>query len=1098
MNPTLRLRWLLTTACTLALAAPALAADAKDNTADDTDEPVMSAGTFSGIAARGIGPALMSGRIVDLAINSARPGEYYVASASGGVWKTTNWGTTFTPIFDGQASFSIGCITLDPNNPNTVWVGTGENNSQRSVSWGDGVYKSLDAGATWTNMGLKESEHIGMIRVHPSDPNTVFVAAMGPLWRSGGDRGLYRTTDGGATWECVLTISEDTGVNEVHFDPHNPKVMYATAYQRRRHVWTLINGGPESGIYKSTDGGATWRTINAGLPEVDKGRIGLAIAPTSPNIVYAIVEAADGKGGTFRSTNAGEQWTKASDHMTTSPQYYNELFPDPVDPNTVYCPDTFTQFSHDGGVTWTHITENHKHVDSHCIWVDPTNTNHWLIGCDGGLYETWDHSENWHFKANLPITQFYKIAIDDDVPFYNVYGGTQDNNTQGGPTRTLDRIGIANEHWFITVGGDGFEAGVEPGNPDIVYSEWQHAGLVRFDRKSGEVLDIKPQEKPGEEPYVWNWDSPFVISPHSPTRLYFACDRVLRSDDRGDSWTVISEDMTRKLDRNTLEVMGKVQKPDAVAKHASTSIYGNCVSLDESPIKEGLLYVGTDDGLVHVSDNAGGAWRRIDTFPGVPDQTYVSCLRASQDDENTVFASFDNHKNGDFKPYLLRSTDRGASWTSIAGDLPDNGPVYAIQQDHLDPDLIFVGTEFGAFFTYDSGQHWIKIAGLPPIAVRDIEVQRRESDLVFGTFGRGFYVLDDYSPLRTATESVLTKDAELFGVKDALSYIPRARLEGRDGRGVQGDSNFTAPNPDFGAIITYHLANTLETRKEKRHEAEKEDGWEYPTIAQFRDEDREREPRIILTITDASGSVVARITAPREKGFHRVAWDLRYPPSTPVSLAPPDLDPWSNAPTGPLVAPGEYTVTLAKEIDGEVIPLADPRSFKVVALNNATFAAEDKAALLAFQQKAARLQRAATGASSIVGEAQTRINLLREAVLKTPGISDTEILKVHKLNHALDDVRIALSGDPTMSRRAEPEGPSILGRTGAVIDGLSFVTCSPTKTQRDQYEYAADAFTIALANLRQIVLVDLQALEKEFDAAGAPWTPGRFPVWKKE
>jgi len=1078
-------------------AVPILAARAEES-AEKKEEPVLSAGAFAGLSARCIGPAIMSGRIVDLAINDKRPGEYYVAVGSGGIWKTTNWGTTYAPVFDSYGSYSIGCITIDPNNPSVVWAGSGENNSQRSVGWGDGVYKSVDAGKSWTNLGLKASEHIGMIRVHPADSSTVFVAALGPLWNAGGDRGLYRTTDGGATWEKVLDVSENTGINEVHFDPTDPKIMYASAYQRRRHVWTLIDGGPESAIYKSTDGGATWRKVTSGIPEEDKGRIGLAVSPVDPNIVYAIIEAAQGKGGVFRSTDKGETWDKRSDYMTSSPQYYNELFPDPHDANIVYCPDTFTKISRDGGKTWSSISENHKHVDSHIIWVDPNNAAHWFIGCDGGLYETWDASATWDYKANLPVTQFYKIGLDDAVPFYNVYGGTQDNNTQGGPSRTLDRMGIANEHWFITVGGDGFECAAEPGNPDIVYSEWQHAGLIRFDRKSGEILDIKPQEKPDEAPFVWNWDTPFIISPHSPTRLYIASDRVHRSDDRGNSWTTISGDLTRQIDRNTLPVMGAIQKPDAVAKHASTSIYGNCVALDESPVKEGLLFVGTDDGLIHISPDGGTTWSKLETIPGVPERTYVSCLRASQHDDATIFAAFDAHKNGDFKPYLMRSADRGATWTSIVGDLPENNTVYTIQQDHVKPDLLFVGTEFGAFFTLDGGTHWIKVSGIPTIPVRDIELQRREGDAVFGTFGRGFYILDDYSLLRAASEDVIKAEATLFGVKDALAYMPRARLEGADGKGTQGESFFTQPNPPFGAVFTYNLGEKLTTRKEKRYEAEKKEGWEYPTLEQFQAEDREREPRILLTVTDETGEVVARITGPRDKGIHRVAWELRFPPAVPVELTQSEPEPFTNAPAGPMVAPGTFTVTLAKEVDGVVSPLSEPRTFKVVDLNSATFAAQDKMALLAFQQKAARLQRAATGASRVVGEAQSRIDYLRAAVLKSPGVPDTTLARVEALNSALNTIRIALSGDPTYGRRALPETPSILSRVNTVIDASLYVTSPPTGTQIEQYAIASSDFAAALKSLTTLVETDIPALEREFEDAGAPWTPHRVPTWKPE
>lgn len=421
---------------------------------------------------RSVGPALMSGRIGDLAVDPTNHSRFFVAVASGGVWLTTDAGVTFKPVFDGEGSYSIGCVTIDPAHPQVVWVGTGENNSQRSVSWGDGVYKSVDGGLSWSNVGLRTSEHIGKIVIDPRDSNTVYVAAQGPLWRPGGERGLYKTTDGGATWEKILDISENTGVNEVHLDPRNPDTLYASAYQRRRHVWTLINGGPESALYKSTDAGKTWRKIEKGLPGGDKGRIGLAISPADPDVIYAIVEAAEGNGGVYRSTDCGESWDKRSSYMSSSPQYYNELVPDPKSVDRVYALDTYLQVSNDGGATWTRVPNDNRHVDDHALWINPDNTDHLRVGCDGGLYESWNRGHTWRYAPNLPVTQFYKLAVDNSEPFYYIYGGTQDNNTLGGPSRSTDRVGITNDDWFVVVGGDGFEPQIDPTDPHIVYGQY--------------------------------------------------------------------------------------------------------------------------------------------------------------------------------------------------------------------------------------------------------------------------------------------------------------------------------------------------------------------------------------------------------------------------------------------------------------------------------------------------------------------------------------------------------------------------------------------------------------------------------------------------
>ncbi|MEP0841412.1 MAG: glycosyl hydrolase, partial [Phycisphaerae bacterium] len=943
---------------------------------------------FAGLKVRGIGPAFMSGRIGDIAVHPEKPWEFYLAVASGGVWKTVNGGVTFTPVFDSEGSYSIGCVTLDPGNPHVVWVGTGENNSQRSVGFGDGVYRSRDGGQNWENLGLKTSEHIGRIVVHPNDSNIVYVAAQGPLWRSGGERGLYKTTDGGKTWQRILHVSDDTGVNEVFMDPRNPDVLYASAYQRRRHVWTLIDGGPESGLYKSTDAGATWRKINQGLPEEDKGRIGLAVSPVNPDVLYAEVESVAGKGGFYRSTNRGESWERRSDYVTSSPQYFNEIVADPVLVDRVYAFDVVLRVTEDGGKTFQRMPIRDKHVDDHALWIDPANNRHLLVGCDGGLYETFDRGENWRFTGNLPITQFYRVSTDNSTPFYYVYGGTQDNASQGGPSRTTDRAGITSADWFVTVGGDGYETLADPEDPNILYSMWQYGMLVRHDRRSGEVTDIKPREAPGEPPLKWNWDSPLILSPHARRRLYFAANRLFCSDDGGESWTAISGDLTRGIDRGQLPVFGKIQSVDAVARQKSTSFYGNCTALTESPVREGVIWVGTDDGLIHVTRDGGATWRKIEAFLGVPAQTYVSGLTASRHDAHTVYACFDNHKNGDFRPYLLKSTDLGETWTSVAGDLPERETVYCVAEDHEKKDLLFVGTEFAARFSLDGGRHWIKVAGLPTIAVRDLDIQRRENDLVLGTFGRSFYILDDYTPLRHATGRPEGEQAAIFPIKEALRYVPRSRLGGRTGRYSQGASFYSAPNPPFGAVFTYYLKEKVMSRREQRQEAEKKQKAagrpvRVPSLDELREEEREIEPQVLMIVRDDQGEVLRRIVARREAGIHRVSWDLRYPSAEPTRLRPAepgDYDDEDDGPSGLLALPGTYSATLVKVVDGRETTLAGPASFNVIPLELATFAARDKAATFAFQRKVARLQRAVEGAVRVGDEVRDRLNLIRKAL----------------------------------------------------------------------------------------------------------------------
>ena len=1093
---------ILVLACAL-LAGSADAAKKNKSKTEEKPDAFFNGELLAGLKLREIGPAIASGRITDIAVHPERKELWYVTVASGGVWKTDNAATTWAPIFDGEGSYSIGCITLDPNDPQVIWVGTGENNSQRSVSYGDGVYRSQDGGKSWEHMGLKESEHVGRIVVDPRDPNVVYVAAQGPLWRAGGDRGLYKTVDGGKNWEKVLEISEHTGVNEVWMDPGNPDVLYASSYQRRRRTWTLINGGPESAIYKSTDAGANWQKLESGLPAADKGKIGLAVSPVDSSVIYAIVESIDDEGGVYRSVDGGANWDKRSDYVSGSPQYYNELIPDPVNVDRVYSMDTWLHVTEDGGASFVKVPETSKHVDNHALWIDPDDTDHLVAGCDGGVYETWDRGATWDFKANLPITQFYKIAVDNDLPFYNVYGGTQDNSTLGGPSRTTSEHGITNRDWYVTVGGDGFDPGVDPENPDIIYSQWQYGNLVRYDRKSGELTDIKPQTEPGEDPPRWNWDSAFLISPHSPTRLYFASQRVYRSENRGDSWTPISPDLTRNLDRNQLEVMGKVWGVDTVAKNRSTSFFGNIVSFTESALAEDLLYAGSDDGLIQVSDDGGANWRTVDTFPGVPEMSYVADLEASLHDADTLFAAFDNHKSGDFKPYLLKSTDRGRTWTSIAGDLPERGTVYTVAQDHERAELLFAGTEFGVFASVDGGGHWVQLkSGIPVIAVRDLEVQRRENDLVVGTFGRGFFVLDDYTPLRAMSEESLAEEAALFAPRRTWMFMKSFEL-GYNRKAFQGDSFYSAPNPPLGAVFTYYLKDGLKTHREQRREGEKEraendEAIGYPSWEELRAEDRAEDPAVVLTVRDESGAVVRRLTGPVGKGLHRVAWDLRYPPSSPVNLSPPPSSPFSSAPIGPMVVPGAYSVALEKWVDGEFTELAAAQTFETVPIGTVSLAAEDRNALLAFQRKTAKLQRAVLGANKALGEAQSRIDHLRKAAMDTPSGNPEWPARLEAFENRLEDLKVELQGDSTVASRSEPTQPSILGRVGRVVSMQWTSSSAPTATQLRAYEIVAEAFGPVLEGLRALVTGDLTALEAEMEAAGAPWTPGRIPVWEAE
>lgn len=1033
----------------------------------------LVAQSTSALKWRSIGPAVTSGRVADLAVDPSNPDRWVVATAAGGVWLTENHGLSFEPVFDGEGSYSIGCVTIDGSNPNTVWVGSGENNNQRSVAYGDGIYRSQDGGRSWTNMGLKNSEHIGMIAVHPSNSNIVWVAAYGPVWSPGGDRGIYKTTDGGQNWRRVLNVSENTGFNEVHVDPRNPKVLYATAHQRRRHVWTYISGGPESGLYKSEDGGETWNELKSGLPNGDKGRFALAISPVNPDVIYCMVEGH----GLYRSSDRGASFKKQSDHATSG-NYYVELFASPHDVDVVYSMDTYAQWSEDGGKTFKGLGERGKHVDNHVAWIDPTNPKHLVLGCDGGLYETWDHASSWHFKSNLPVTQFYRVAVDNATPFYNVYGGTQDNFSLGGPSRTINDRGIVNSDWYVTQTGDGFESQVDPINPNIVYAQAQYGWLQRYDRQSGEGVPIKPIEGPGEKAYRWNWDAPLLISPHNNKTLYFAANKLFKSSDRGNNWTAISGDLTRQIDRNALPVMGKVWSMDAIAKNQSTTIYGNIVALHESPVAKGLLYVGTDDGLVQISENDGGAWRKVDKFPGVPANTYVNDLKASLHDANVVYAAFNNHKNGDFKPYVLVSKNKGKTWESITGDLPERGSVYSIAQDHKDPNLLFAGTEFGIYYSTTGGGTWKKLgSGLPTVAVRDIDVQRRENDLVIATFGRGFYVLDDYSPLREFSAKVTDKDAHIFDVKPGLLYHEASPI-GYGPPGFMGAEYFMASNPEVGVALTYHIKEAPKTLKAKRQAEEKKnpDAITYPTAAAMRAEDNEVDPYLLVVIRDAGGQPIRRIVRSYSSGITRFTWDGK--------VARQDA-PRRGA---YLVAPGTYSAQLVGFAQGSFDTLTSVKTFEVKHLNNLTLPSTD-GTLLAFQERVNAASRRYDRFEMTYRETVSLAKDLYEALKYTPSANPADVQSVLSVQTALEAMNIVLNGDASLSKREFEALPGLGDRLSTATWGSYGMRSEVTGTMRAQLDYVEAALP-ALEKELLALQSKLKALETQSIKDGAPYVRG--------
>lgn len=1054
-------------------------------------ENYLQSSTYSGLKWRGIGPARTSGRIADFAVNPDNVQEYYVASASGHLWKTENGGITWKAVAD-TLPYSLGVVTLDPNNHNVVWVGTGENNHQRALGYGDGVYKSIDGGESFTRMGLKDSRQIGGIVIDPNNSNIVYVAAEGSAWGPGGDRGLYKTTDAGKTWEKVLEISENTGVNNVIMDPRDSNVLYATSEQRRRRAFTKIGGGPESAVYKSTDAGATWDKIMKGLPGVDLGGIGIAISPVNPDVLYLIVEAAEDKGGFFRSTNRGESWEKMSDH-SSSGQYYNEIYCDPQGVDRVYSVETVSHYTEDGGKTWKVLKYTDKHVDDHALWIDPNNVDHILIGCDGGVYETYDRAENWEFKANLPVTQFYRVAVDNEKPFYNVYGGTQDNATLGGPSQTLSDDGIINANWIVTVFGDGFVTQIDPKNPNIVYSEWQYGNIIRYDKKNGEILFIRPEPPKGSKMYKWYWDTPFIISPHSSSRLYIGAERVLRSDDRGESWEEISGDLTTQTDRNSFKVMGKYWSIDAVVKDVSTSQWGLIISIAESKLQENLLYVGTDDGLIQRSEDAKN-WTKISDFPDVPQYTPVHDVVPSVHDVNTVYAVFNNHKADDMKPYVLKSTNKGDSWTSIASNLPVNGPVSCLVEDPINPNLLFVGTEWGVYFTLDGGEKWIELNnGMPKVKVPDMVIQEREKDLVAATFGRGFYIIDDYSPLREASAELFEKDAYMFPIQDAKLFRTYS------GKYGQGASYFRAPNPEFGSIFTYYLKEVPKTLKEERKKKEGELFKEgkpipQPTYEELKAEEDEIPPYLIFSITDESGKIVRKINTTASSGINRVAWNLELPSYNPITAQDNKYN-VTKKQNGSLYAiPGKYNVSVSMVYRGEKKQLIDSQSFTVELLQQPTIPVTKSEEKISFEKDALELARKAVGAREQADELRKKVADLMQTANDTPGAQYELLKKLFVVNDKIDAILFKYNGIPPKASSEEipPAIVPLNQRIGDMVTPSAYTHANITKNQKVAYDVLETELPGIVSILKGIMNKDLPAIESELDSADAPWTPGRI------
>ena len=1069
------------------------------NVSDKSRERNVS---ISALKLRNIGPAFLSGRIADIAVHPKNNSVWYVAVGSGGVWKTENSGTTWKPIFDKESSYSIGCITIDPSNHSTLWVGTGENVGGRHVGYGDGIYKSTDGGKSWKNVGLKSSEHISKVIVHPNNSDIVWVAAQGPLWSKGGERGLYKTIDGGKSWKKVLGGNEWTGVTELVIDPRNPDVLYAATWQRHRTVAALMGGGPDSGLHKSTDGGETWRELTTGLPRSNMAKIGLAISPQKPDVLYAAIELDRTKGAVYRSENRGASWKKMSNTVSggTGPHYYQELYASPHKFDRLYLMNVRILTSEDGGKTFVQLKERDKHSDNHSINFRDDDPNYLLIGTDAGIYESFDLADTWRYIKNLPLTQFYKVAVNNKKPFYHIFGGTQDNGSAGGPSRTDERQGIANKHWYKTLGADGHQSATDPEYNDIIYAEFQQGVLHRIDLKTGEQVLIQPHPSEGEDYERYNWDAPILVSPHNASTIYFGSQRVWKSENRGDNWTAISPDLTRDEERITLPIMGKRQSWDNAWDVGAMSNYNTITSLSESPVKKGVIWAGTDDGFIQVTQDGGKSWKKIPvTKLGLPKRSFVNDIKADLYDANAVFVALDNHKEGDFNPYLFKSTDMGETWVSISSNIPKRTLVWRIVQDHVDKTLLFIATEFGIYTSLTGGRNWQKLPGTPTISFRDLVIQKRENDLVGASFGRGFYVLDDYSPLREISplkesgREKIRKEGSLFSIKDALWYIPKSVI------GNTGADYYFAPNPDFGAVFTYYLTKKYTTLKQDRKRKEKEleknnQNIPFPGWDGLEDERREEKVKIWLTVKDKEGNVVRKITGSSVKGMNRIAWNLRHAnprPVRPTRTAASSMGRggrgggggWNAS--GALVIPGNYSVTLHKEEDGVVSHLDGPVNFNVVRLREGTLKGTSYEEYNTFADKIKEVNENSTIISDVLSESISVVNAMQVALSRSDAEPGELNKKIHDLKQHLHNLDEELNGNKSKSEIGERNKPTIRYHMSVAMRGLS-TTYGPTGLHKEQLSIAESMLSKVYDKVKEVSKIKIPELKTELEKVGAP------------
>lgn len=960
---------------------------------------------------RQIGPAAFGGRVDDIEAVVGDPRIIFVGSAAGGVFRSTNNGTTWVPVLDKYANtLSIGDIAIAPSDPRVVWVGAGEANNRQSSTWGDGVYKSTDGGTTWRHMGLRETQTIGRIVIDPHDPNTVFVAAVGHLFGPNEERGLYRTKDGGASWQKVLGVDANTGATDVVISPDG-RTLVAATYQRRRREFGFAGSGPGSGLWRSTDGGDTWHRVTSGMPSGDLGRIGLDISRSNPNVIYAAIEAYPPGNGVYRSDDQGATWTRRSG-ANQRPDYFSQIRVDSKNPNRVWLLATGLAVSNDGGATFSDDSvARSAHPDHHAMWIDPNQPDHILLGNDGGVYATYDGGKTFAYADNLPISQFYDIAIDDRDPYW-IYGGAQDNGSWAFPSATYSRGGMTNADVENIGFGDGFQSAVDPIDRRFIHANSQNGRAFLADLVTREERFIQPVAKAGEEPYRFNWNTAMLQSPVDPHALYLGAQRLLKTTDRGSTWQEISPDLTRHLGRGQLSVGDGFPAGRSLSGNDGVSAYGNITTISESPKAGGTIYVGTDDGNVQMTTDGGGHWTDLTSRFPARAVHYVSKVYASRQDARTAYVAFDGHWDDDEAPYLFATTDGGATWTSIAGDLPPWKPVITLEEDPVNPKVLFAGTEFGLYWTIDGGAHWTPAPGnIPPVQVDRVIVNPRNRDLIVATHGRGVMILEDVGALEGNGVSAEGAGVRLFPLRSATEVQTYRDLP------WPGGNAFVAPNSPVGTWVTYSVARDPPPGQDS----------------------------VRIRVLAPDGSLVSELTGPDRRGTHRVLWNLRYQ----FPYVPPPSDSGFYGPPRPAyVPPGEYTVSLTARgatVSEKVTVRSDPRG----------------ASTPDGQRVRAALNLRARDLSRVYYDVVTALDAI-DAQLAGPGAGG---------GPPRDSAAKAIASE-TRTLRARAHGNSIVSGIGRLFDLVAAVESSsmpPTDMQRRSLAASVAEFTEIVAKVNDII-----------------------------